>query len=577
VLLRLLRVRLRPYRRETLILIVLQVVGTVASLYLPRLNAAIIDRGLATGDTGFIVGTGGVMLLVTALQIVCQGGAVFYGAGVSMRVGRDLRAAIFHRVGELSGREVSRFGVASLIVRNTNDVQQVQLLVTLTGTMFIGAPITCVGGVAMALREDSGLSWLVLVSVPVLAAAIGTIAALLVPRFRLLQERIDRINRVLREQITGVRVVRAFGREQDEAARFERANADMCAVAIQAGRLLALVMPTVMLVLNASCVGVLWFGAARVADGTIEIGSLTAFLSYLLQILMSVMLATFVLMTVPRASVGADRIMAVLDTETSVPVAEHPVTTLPGAAEPQLRDVEFRYPGAAEPVLRDISFRARAGRTTAVVGGIGSGKSTLLSLIARLFDATGGQVLVGGRDVRDIEPDVLWSRIALVPSKAYLFSGTVAGNLRYGRPDATDDELWAALEIAQARDFVAALPDGLYAPVLQGGTNLSGGQRQRLAIARAVVKRAEIYLLDDCFSALDAVTSARLRAALEQVTANAAFVVVTQRVSTVIDADQILVLDEGRLVGAGTHAELLRDCSVYAEIVESQRMAEAAL
>jgi ATP-binding cassette, subfamily B, multidrug efflux pump len=446
----------------------------------------------------------------------------------------------------------------------------VQMLVLMTCTMLIAAPIMCFGGVVMALREDLGLSWLLLVSVPVLVLAIGSVIRRMVPQFRLMQTRIDTVNRVLREQIAGIRVVRAFVREPYEAERFGAANADLTATALRAGRLMALIFPVVMLVLNVSSVAVLWFGASRVEAGQIQIGALTAFLSYLMQILMSVMMATFMLMMVPRAAVCAERIVEVLDTESSVVPPAHPVVEAPLRGELELRGVQFRYPGAAEPVLRDISFQAGAGRTTAIIGSTGAGKTTLLSLVPRLFDATGGTVLVDGVDVRELDPDLLWSRIGLVPQRPYLFSGTVASNLRYGKPDATDEELWAALEVAQARDFVENMTGGLDAPIAQGGTNVSGGQRQRLAIARALVRRPEIYLFDDSFSALDLGTDARLRAALRPITAEAAVVIVAQRVSTIVDADQIIVLEDGAIVGIGRHEELLYSCPTYAEIVSSQ-------
>jgi ATP-binding cassette subfamily B multidrug efflux pump len=441
--------------------------------------------------------------------------------------------------------------------------------------MLIAAPIMCVGGVIMALRQDIGLSWLMLVSVPVLVVAIGLIIRKMVPGFRSMQTRIDVVNRVLREQIAGIRVIRAFVREPFEVRRFRGANEDLTATAVRVGRLMSLIFPTVMIVLNTSSVAVLWFGAARVDSGQIQIGALTAFLNYLMQILMSVMMATFMLIMVPRAAVCAERIGEVLDTASTVVPAADPVTELHGHGELRLEAVEFAYPGAASPVLRGISLEAHAGRTTAIVGSTGAGKTTLLSLIPRLFDATSGAVCVNGVDVRDMDADLLWGRIGLVPQKPYLFSGTVASNLRYGNPDASDDELWRCLQIAQARDFVEAMPEGLDAPIAQGGTNVSGGQRQRLAIARALVRQPEIYLFDDSFSALDLGTDARLRAALRPVTADAAVVIVAQRVSTIIDADEILVLEDGAIVGRGRHDELLESCKTYAEIVESQLSAEA--
>ena len=572
----LLRRFLQPYRTALLIIVALQLVGTMASLYLPSLNAQIIDSGIARGDTGYIVRTGGWMLAVSIVQICCSVVAVYFGARTAMGFGRDVRGAVFRRVGAFSAREVSRFGAPSLITRNTNDVQQVQMLVLMTSTMMVAAPIMCVGGVVMALREDVGLSWLMGISVPVLAVSIGLIISRMVPQFRLMQTRIDVVNRVLREQLSGIRVVRAFVREPVESERFGRANADLTITAMRAGRLMAMIFPTVMLVLNVSSVAVLWFGAARIDSGQMQVGSLTAFLTYLMQILMSVMMATFMLIMVPRAAVCAERIEEVLQTEPSVVLPSNPVTTVSAHGEVEFRDVAFRYPGAAEPVLHGITFRVSSGQTTAIIGSTGSGKSTLLSMIPRLFDATGGSVMVDGVDVRDLAPEVLWTRIGLVPQRPYLFSGTVATNLRFGNPDATDDDLWWALQIAQASDFVAALPEQLAAPITQGGTNLSGGQRQRLAIARALVRRPEIYLFDESFSALDLGTDARLRAALRPVTRDAAVLIVAQRVSTIVEADQIVVLDGATIVGLGRHDELLRDCPTYAEIVESQLSAEDA-
>jgi len=572
----LLRRFLRPYRRWLLAVVVLQLVGTMASLYLPTLNADIIDNGIAKGDTGYILGTGGAMLAVSMVQIVCSLIAVYFGARTAMSFGRDLRGAIFRRVGEFSAREVAHFGAPSLITRNTNDVQQVQMLVLMTCTMMIAAPIMCVGGIIMALRQDIGLSWLVGVSVPVLAIAIGLIIRRMVPQFRLMQTRIDSVNGVLREQISGIRVVRAFVREPVEAERFGAANAALTLTAMRAGRLMALIFPTVLLVLNVSSVAVLWFGASRIDSGQMQIGSLTAFLAYLMQILMSVMMATFMLMMVPRAAVCAERIDEVLATESSVTPPADPITTLRTHGEVEFRAAQFQYPGAAAPVLSDITLRVQAGRTTAIIGSTGSGKTTLVSLIPRLFDVTGGAVLVDGVDVRELEPDLLGSLIGIVPQTPYLFSGTIATNLRYGNPDAGDDELWRALEVAQARDFVAAMPDGLASRIAQGGTNVSGGQRQRIAIARALVRRPEIYLFDDSFSALDLGTDARLRAALRPATRDAAVIIVAQRISTIADADCIVVLEGGGVVGMGTHDELLATCATYLEIVESQFSAEDA-
>jgi ATP-binding cassette subfamily B protein len=576
VLISLLRRYLPPYRNALIAVVVLQFFGTLAALYLPTLNADIIDNGVAKADTAYIMRIGGVMLAITIVQVACTIGAVWFGARSSMGFGRDTRAAIFHQVGAFSAREVTHFGAPSLITRTTNDVQQVQMLVLLTCTMMVSAPIMCVGGIIMALRQDVGLAWLIALSVTVLVVAIGLIVSRMVPLFRVMQKRLDNVNRVLREQITGIRVVRAFVREPVERERFDVANADLTDVAIRVGRLMALMFPVVMFVLNASSVAVIWFGGQRIDANQMQIGSLTAFLSYLVQILMSIMMATFMLVLIPRAAVSAERITEVLDTDSTVVPTGSPVDTVVSRGTVEMIGATFQYPGADEPVLCDVSFLARAGQVTAIIGSTGSGKTTLLSLVPRLFDATDGTVLVDGVDVRDLAPDVLHSRIGLVPQKAYLFSGTVASNLRYGREDATDEELWEALRIAQADDFVSELTEGLEAPVAQGGTNFSGGQRQRLAIARAVVRKPEIYLFDDSFSALDLATDARLRAALKPTTRESTVIVVAQRVSSIIDADQIIVLDEGRLAGVGTHDELLESCPTYAEIVQSQLPAEVA-
>jgi len=576
VLISLLRRYLPPYRNALIAVVVLQFFGTLAALYLPTLNADIIDNGVAKADTQYILQIGAIMLAITFVQVACTIGAVWFGARSSMGFGRDTRAAIFHQVGAFSAREVTHFGAPSLITRTTNDVQQVQMLVLLTCTMMVSAPIMCVGGIIMALRQDVGLAWLIALSVTVLVVAIALIVTRMVPLFRVMQKRLDNVNRVLREQITGIRVVRAFVREPVERERFDVANADLTDVAIRVGRLMALMFPVVMFVLNASSVAVIWFGGHRIDAGEMQIGSLTAFLSYLVQILMSIMMATFMLVLIPRAAVSAERITEVLDTDSTVVPTDSPIGTVVSRGTVEMIGATFQYPGADEPVLCDVSFLATAGQTTAIIGSTGSGKTTLLSLVPRLFDATGGRVLVDGVDVRDLAPDVLHARIGLVPQKAYLFSGTIASNLRYGREDATDEELWEALRIAQADDFVSALTEGLEAPVAQGGTNFSGGQRQRLAIARAVVRKPEIYLFDDSFSALDLATDARLRAALKPTTRESTVIVVAQRVSSIVDADQILVLDEGELVGVGTHEELLDSCPTYAEIVQSQLPAEVA-
>ena len=576
MLTRLLRTYLRRYRRLLVAVLVLQSVQAAASLYLPALNADIIDKGVLTGDTDYIWANGAVMLGITVVQVCFAVWAVYYGSRAAMGFGRDVRTSLFHRVTDFSAQEIGHFGSSSLITRITNDVQQVQMLVLMTCTMLIAAPITIVGGVILALRQDVALSGILAVSIPALVVGVGLVVVRMIPQFRRMQVRIDRVNQVLLEQITGIRVVRAFVREPDEAERFGTANASLTETALGAGRLMAYFFPIVMLVLNGSSVAALWLGAGQINSGELQIGTLIAFLSYLLLILMSVMMATFLAILVPRASVCADRIQTVLDTPSSVVVAGAPVTDLSLTGTLELRGVGFHYPGAEAPVLTDITLRAAPGQTTAIIGSTGAGKTTLLNLVPRLFDATAGSVLVDGVDVRDLDPEVLWRRIGLVPQKPYLFGGTVASNLRFADPDATDAELWAALEVAQAADFVRAMPDGLHARIAQGGSNVSGGQRQRLAIARALVRRPEIYLFDDSFSALDLATDARLRAALAPVTADATVVIVAQRVSTIATADQILVVEDGRQVGLGTHAELLESCPTYAEIVASQMAEQAA-
>ncbi|NMM18046.1 MAG: ABC transporter ATP-binding protein [Cellulomonas sp.] len=577
MLVRLLRRYLAPYRTGVVAVLLLQLVQTIATLYLPSLNADIIDNGVAVGNTGYIVRIGGVMLGVSLVQVACAIAAVYFGARTAMALGRDLREGLFAHVQEFSAQEVGKFGAPSLITRTTNDVQQVQMVILFTFTMMVTAPIMLIGGVIMALREDVVLSGLLVVIVPVLGVAVALIVSRMVPYFRVMQTKIDAINRVLREQIAGIRVIRAFVRERRESERFGAASADLFETSLRVGRLMALMFPVVMLIMNASSVSVMWFGAQRIDSGQMQIGALTAFLSYIMYILIAVMMASMMFVMVPRAMVSAERIGEVLDTQTSVLPPVAPVS-LPAtrSGRLELRDVEFRYPGAEEPVLRGIDLVVESGKTTAVIGSTGSGKTTLVNLVPRLFDVTRGAVLLGGIDVRDLEPDDLWSSIGLVPQKPYLFSGTVASNLRYGRTEATDDELWHALEVAQAREFVEAMPEGLEAAIAQGGTNVSGGQRQRLAIARALVRRPSIYLFDDSFSALDFATDAALRAALVPVTRDAAVVIVAQRVATIRHADQIVVLEDGEVVGAGTHAELMASSSTYREIVFSQISAEEA-
>ena len=574
MLIRILRRFLVPYKRDIVIVIVLQLIGTIASLTLPSLNADIIDTGILTGDTGYILRMGGWMLAVSLIQVFATIAAVYFGARTAMAFGRDVRSAFFHKVIDFSSREMSRFGAPSLLTRNTNDVQQIQMLVLMTFTMLIAAPIMMVGGVAMALREDIGLSWLILALVPILSVIIWFILSHMVPGFRVMQKRLDSVNKVLREQITGIRVVRAFVREPFESDRFSGANSDLTEVSIEVGRWMAAIFPAVMLVMNLSSVAVLWFGGLRVDSGAMQIGSLTAFLTYIIQILMSVMMATFMLMLLPRAAVSADRIGEVLDTDSSVRPPEDGETVLPQHGTVEFDAAGFSYPGASDAVMTGISFTARPGQTTAIIGSTGTGKTTLINLIPRLIDVTQGRVLVDGVDVRDIELNTLWNKIGIVPQAIYLFSGTVASNLRYGVPDATDAEMWEALEIAQAREFVESMPEGLESHIAQGGTNVSGGQRQRLAIARALIRKPELYIFDDSFSALDVATDARLRYALSEVTQEATVIIVAQRVSTIMDADQIVVLENGAIVGLGTHRELLNSCVPYTEIVDSQLTAE---
>lgn len=559
-----------------LLVLALQVVATLMSLYLPTLNARIIDDGVVRGDTDHIWRTGGIMLGLSLVQVAAQVGAVYCGARAAMGFGRDVRAAVFGRVLSFSTREVSQFGAPSLITRTTNDVQQVQMLVLMTCTMLVGAPITMVGGVVMALREDVGMSWIIAVAVLILGLGILFLVWRMGPLFRVMQTRVDHLNRVLREQITGIRVVRAFVREEHEARRFDRANRDLVDTATAVGRHMVVLFPFVMFMMNLSTVAVMWFGAQRIDQGQLQIGQLTAFISYLIQILMSVMMTTVLLVLAPRAAVCADRIVEVLETSSSVAPPTNPTPPAAEQGHVVFDHVSYRYPGAEEPVLHDLSFELRPGTTTAVIGSTGAGKTTLVNLVPRLFDATEGRVLVDGVDVRELDPEVLWERIGMVPQQPYLFSGTIASNLRHGNPDATEEQLWAALRTAQAADFVAERDEGLDAPIAQSGTNVSGGQRQRLAIARALVKDPEIYIFDDAFSALDVVTDARLRAALGKETTRKAVLVVAQRVSTIRDADTILVLDHGRIVGRGTHDELLASCQTYREIVDSQRSAQEA-
>jgi len=566
----LLRQYVRPYRWLLTVVAVLQVISTLASLYLPTINARIIDDGVAKGDTDAITGLGGMMLGVTALQALCAVGAVYYGSRAGMGFGRDLRSAIFHHVTGLSAEETARFGAPTLLTRTTNDVQQIQLLVAMTCTMLITAPIMSVGGIVMAVHQNAGLSWLLVVSVPVLGLANYWIVGHLLPLFRTMQRLIDGINRVLREQLTGIRVIRAFAREPLERARFAQASQELSDTALSVGRWQALMLPVTTLVINVSSVALIWYGGKRIDSGEMQVGSLIAFLSYFMQILMAVLLVTIILVLLPRAAVCAERITEVLSTVPAITSPEHPLRPAAVAGEIRIEAATFRYPGADRPVLQDVSLTARPGTTTAVVGSTGSGKSTLISLICRLYDVTGGAVGIDGIDVRDYDTEQLWSAIGLVPQRGYLFSGTVAENLRYGKADATDEEMWEALRVAAADGFVSAHPEGLAMPVAQGGINFSGGQRQRLAIARAVIRRPAVYLFDDAFSALDVHTDARVRAALREVSADATVVIVSQRISTVAEADQVVVVDDGAVVGTGTHESLLADCAIYAEFADSQ-------
>ncbi len=573
---RLIFTHLKPYWRELLAVLVLQVLATTMSLYLPNLNAQIIDDGVVKGDTGLIWRSGALMLLFSLVQAAGQIGATWFGALTAMSLGRDLRAAIFDRALSFSTREVRDFGASSLLTRNTNDVLQVQTIVQTTLTIIVGAPIMMVGGFIMAVREDFGLSWIIAVSVAVLGVTIALLVIFVSPLFQRMQTNLDNLNRVLREQISGIRVIRAFIREDHESRRFEGANEDVYSVTLRASRWMVLLFPIAMFMVNISSVAVIWFGAFRIDSGDIQIGQMTAFLNYLIQILISVMMSTMLLFLAPRSAVSADRILEVLDTEPTVAPPTDPVSPQELTGVVEFRDVTFTYPGAEDPVLANVSFTLAPGRTTAIIGSTGSGKSTLVNLIPRLYDVSGGEVLVDGVDVRHLDPDALWSRIGLVPQKPYLFSGTVASNLLYGRPDATPEQMWEALRIAQAADFVEKLDGGLAAHISQGGTNVSGGQRQRLSIARALVKKPAVYVFDDSFSALDVATDARLRAALTPATADRATLIVAQRVATIRGADEILVLEHGRIVGRGTHEELLAGNATYQEIVDSQLSAEEA-
>jgi ATP-binding cassette subfamily B protein len=573
---RLLRTYLRPYGAQVAVVVALLMTQTAGNLYLPNLNADIINNGVVKGNLHYILTTGGVMLIITLVLGVVAIVAVYWASRVAIGVGADVRGAVFTRVQAFSAREMNDFGTASLITRNTNDIQQIQLFLQMALTLMVIAPIMSIGGVILAIREGAALSPLLAVAVPVMALVIGVVLVMVVPQFRSMQVKIDRINQVLREQITGVRVIRAFVRGRAEAQRFGEANADLTSTALRVNRIFTLALPALMAILNLSSVAVVWFGGRLVSEGSMPIGNLTAFLSYILQILLAVMMAVMMAILLPRAVASAERVEQVLDTVPAVADPARAVKPAQLSGLVQFEGVTFGYPGSERPVLHELSLTLRPGETSAIIGGTGSGKTTLLNLIPRFFDATGGTVLVNRVDVRDQELEQLWSSVGLVPQSAFLFSGTVESNLRFGRPEATDAELWHALEIAQAPDFVAAMPGDLDAPIDQGGTNVSGGQRQRLSIARALVKQPRVYLFDDCFSALDAATDARLRAALKTGTRDAAVVIVAQRVSTIMHADQIIVLDNGHIAGMGTHQQLLVRCDPYREIVVSQLGEDAA-
>lgn len=566
---------LRPYRWLLAGVLVFQLGSALAMLYLPSLNADIIDEGVAVGDTGYIWRTGGFMLAVSFGQILASIIATYFAARAAMQVGRDLRDDVFDRVSGFSEREISRFGAGSLITRNTNDVQQVQMLAMMGATMLVTAPLLAIGGIIMALRQDVGLSWLIAVSVPVLLLIAGLVISRMVPLFRSFQSKLDNVNRIMREQLTGVRVVRAFVREDIEAERFGVANTDIMVVGRKIGSLFVVLFPLAMLVLNVTVVGVIWFGAIEVDNGSVQVGTLLAFMQYIGQILMGVLMASFMTVMIPRAAVSAERISEVLSSESTLHEPAEPVLDLPRTGEVTFEDVTFAYPEAERPVLSGVTFTARQGQTVAIIGSTGAGKTTLVSLIPRLFDATGGAVRVGGVDVRDVELEALWSGIGLVPQRPFLFAGTVASNLRLGQEDATDADLWHALDVAQASDFVQQMDGGLEARIAQGGTNVSGGQRQRLAIARAIVRRPAVLVFDDSFSALDLATDARLRQALWRELPDVTKIVVAQRVSTVTAADAILVLEDARVAGLGTHEQLLETNQTYREIAESQLAVEA--
>ena len=561
---------LKPYWNQLVLVIVLLLVQAIANLYLPNLNANIINEGITKGNIQYILSTGGLMLVVTLLLGLCSIISVYWGSKTAMAFGRDLRSGLFRKVQDFSQTEIDSFGASSLITRTTNDVQQVQMAVVMALNIMISAPVMSVGGIIMALRQDVPLSTSIIIIVPVMGIILGLIMGKASPLFRSMQTKIDRLNQVMREKLSGVRVIRAFVKADYEAERFDEANLDLTSTALGINKLMALTMPLMMLIVNLSMAAIMWFGAYRVDSGALPIGNLTAFLAYIMQIFMSVMMSVMMFVMIPRATASAERIQAVLEMEPSIMESEAPIKVGAIKSSIEFRNVEFTYPGAEAPVLQDVSFKAEPSQITAIVGSTGCGKSTLINLIPRLYDVTGGRVLVDGVDVRDLAEKDLRDKIGFIPQQAFLFSGTVASNLRYGKENATDDELWDALKIAQAEDFVREMPGQLEAAVSQGGTNLSGGQKQRLAIARALVKRPDIYVFDDSFSALDFKTDGALRAALEDEVDDAIVVIVAQRVSTIMHAHRIIVLDEGRIVGMGTHGELMEQCDVYREIVFSQ-------
>ena len=578
---KLLRTYLRPYWKSVTVIFFLVLVRAITNLYLPTLNADIINKGVVPGNTGYIWRVGGYMLGVTVLQIICTIIAAYLGAKVAMAFGRDVRGGLFRKVESFSQGEINRFGTPSLITRGTNDVQQIQMVLAIGFALMIFAPMVLIGGLIMALRQDAPLSVTLAVILPVMVVALAIILWRALPIFRSMQKKIDRINQVMRESLSGVRVIRAFARTDYEARRFEEANQDLTGVGLRVMRLFAIMMPVLFWIMNISTVAIMWYGAVRVDSLGMPIGNLTAFLMYVMQILFSILMASMLASFIPRAAASATRVQEVLDVEPAIGDPKSPVKILPSVdGSPrgvvEFKDVEFRYPGAEDAVLANISFTARPGQTTAIVGSTGSGKSTLISLIPRLYDVTSGSVTIDGVDIREMDRADLWKQIGFVPQKAFLFSGTVASNLRYGDETATDEDLWRALDIAQGKEFVEAMPGGLEELVTQGGTNVSGGQRQRLAIARALAKKANVYVFDDSLSALDFKTDSLLRAALKREVTDATVFVVAQRVSSIMHADQIIVLDEGTITGLGTHEELMQTCETYKEIVYSQLSAEEA-